>query len=340
MARAYGQLDAGRLEVGLELIARAAGADRATQVQVRRTVAGMLGITDEHLRRILRDGRGPGRRRGAPPMPPELRPLLYRHRGCVEKAARQYQQLTGSERPSTRTLRRSACAEISPMELAQMRHGDAAAREQLIYMPLHYRFREAAKADSKILTRWFEHPITGEPSLAWITDAMECATHAVIGYSLLPGADSVHSAHPTEASVFLCVRHGLDPSSEPVGFGGEIEWWQTDQGPEKTSDGLTVALGSLGVKRRVTHGYHPHENGRIEAFHKIFEEEFCAPNGFYARSPQALDGMPYLPAGPLPTFAEFEAEVADFIRFYNHERVHGQLGCTPAEAWRRAEAGA
>ncbi len=90
---------------------------------------------------------------------------------------------------------------------------------------------------------------------------------------------------------------------------------RSDNGSQFIAKKVREYLGLVGVEQEFTHIATPEENAHIEAYHGILKKEVF--NRFEYR-----------------TFGEIEKILKEYVRFYNHERLHGLLGrITPMEKW-------
>jgi len=90
---------------------------------------------------------------------------------------------------------------------------------------------------------------------------------------------------------------------------------RSDNGSQFIAEKVREYLGLVGVEQEFTHIATPEENAHIEAYHGILKKEV-----FYRFEYR--------------TFGEIEKILKEYVRFYNHERLHGLLGrITPMEKW-------
>lgn len=79
-----------------------------------------------------------------------------------------------------------------------------------------------------------------------------------------------------------------------------------DNGSQYTNDDLKKLLAQFGMADSKTRPYHPQSNGKIERFHRTLREEH-------------VRRTPYI------SVSEAEIRMADWITFYNSERLNGAI---------------
>lgn len=87
----------------------------------------------------------------------------------------------------------------------------------------------------------------------------------------------------------------------------------TDNGPQFISNDFKQFVRISGMTHVRTSPYYPQSNGKIERYHRTIKSECIRP-----KTPLSLD--------------EARRVVTDFVRTYNHERLHSAIGyVTPAD---------
>jgi putative transposase len=88
--------------------------------------------------------------------------------------------------------------------------------------------------------------------------------------------------------------------------------YHSDQGSEYTSRDVIHWLLEHGIRPSMSPKGKPWKNGRQESFYGKFKGELGDPKAY-------------------PTIEDFYQAIADLIRYYNTERIHGKLKMTPEE---------
>lgn len=79
-----------------------------------------------------------------------------------------------------------------------------------------------------------------------------------------------------------------------------------DNGSQYTNDDLKKLLAEFGMADSKTRPYHPQSNGKIERFHRTLRTEH-------------VRRTPYI------TISDAEIRMAEWITFYNSERLNGAI---------------
>lgn len=163
------------------------------------------------------------------------------------------------------------------------------------------------------------HLIQSEPDKAWCSDCtyiavcgVWCYLCAVIDlYSRKVLAWDVSDAH-TPGFVKRVFLDAFEKRGKPKGL-----LFHTDQGRENVAYELQKTLSALGVGQSFSRPGTPMDNAVAESFFKLLKCE-CIRHKCYS----SLD--------------ELRAEVSDYVRFFNEERIHSRLHfMTPCEVERK-----
>ena len=87
----------------------------------------------------------------------------------------------------------------------------------------------------------------------------------------------------------------------------DVQLFQADRGTEFKNQLIEELLTTFGIERSLSKKGCPYDNAVAEATYKIFKTEFVKRRSF-------------------TSFEELKAELADYIHWYNHIRIHGTLG--------------
>lgn len=87
----------------------------------------------------------------------------------------------------------------------------------------------------------------------------------------------------------------------------------SDNGPQFIAKDFKEFIRTAGMSHVRTSPYYPQSNGKIERWHKTIKQGCIRP-----KVPLSLE--------------EARAQIADFIKYYNHERLHSSLGYVTPDA--------
>ncbi len=121
---------------------------------------------------------------------------------------------------------------------------------------------------------------------------MDLANREVIGYSAGVNKD----ASLIEKALLRC-NYSLK----------DIKVFHSDRGKEYDNIKIDNILETFNIKRSLSRKGNPYDNAVSEAMNKVLKIEFIYQNKF-------------------ETLGELELQLAEYIYWYNHIRIHGSLG--------------
>lgn len=284
-----------------------------------------LGVSKATVRRWMAAGSAKRAERKAFTVSEADLELYFECRGNVAEVWRRKQR-AGDELPSRRQLARAFAKALDRAERAYAREGEEGYRRHSLYLRLEQDHRNQLwQADHCKLPIWVSVPRRTDWFQPWVTLFLDCASRAIPGYAI--------SLQPTAAEVLAAVRAAIviDPDRGP--FGGVPEMILWDNGAEFLSDHVTNALTDVGCYVAATRPHSPHEKGKVERVFRTIADEFLRSQPFYIDGPRAADGKLFGPKDAALPIEEFVARFEEWVRHYNHERVHSAHGMTPAQAW-------
>ena len=111
----------------------------------------------------------------------------------------------------------------------------------------------------------------------------------IIGYSA--------GKHKTASLVYASIQRNLN----------EIQLFHTDRGKEFDNQLIDEALETFTIQRSLSMKGCPYDNAVAEATFKVFKTEFANQHHF-------------------SSLEHLELELADYVHWFNHIRIHGTLG--------------
>lgn len=126
----------------------------------------------------------------------------------------------------------------------------------------------------------------------YVCTLLDLANKEVIGYSAGPNKD----ANLIEKALLRC-RYSLN----------DIKVFHSDRGKEYDNIKIDNILETFNIERSLSRKGNPYDNAVSEAMNKVLKVEFIYQNKF-------------------ETLEELELQLAEYIYWYNHIRIHGSLG--------------
>ena len=132
----------------------------------------------------------------------------------------------------------------------------------------------------------------------YVCTIIDLSNREIIGYS----AGANKDADLVEKAILSC-RYSLN----------DIRVFHSDRGKEYDNKTIDEVLETFNIERSLSRKGNPYDNAVSEATNKILKIEFIYQNKFV-------------------TLKELELQLAEYIYWYNHIRIHGSLGyVTPIE---------
>ncbi|WP_147252306.1 DDE-type integrase/transposase/recombinase [Blastococcus sp. TF02A-30] len=291
-----------------------------------------LNCSTRRIRRMIE--RGYVRAPRAPWRPDaDLTVHLVRHKGSVAQMHKALCRKGQDPGVSVRTMQRYFAAEFDQRLLCGARGGYQALRDSLPTTERRALARnEEWSIDHTLLPIWVVMP-DGGVRKPWMTTVLDSATRMVMAFTIGPRTPSTEESAETLAAAM----EGYT-TAEGVFVGGRPESLHSDRGGDLVTHALTLGLIREGVNRSFTEAYSPHQNGKIERWHRTIKNEYLpALPGFdrstYVPNDPRKDAQPLSPEGLL-SLAGLQAEVVRSFREYNFDRSHSGInGKTPFEEW-------
>ena len=313
-----------------------------------RNAARILNCSTRRIRRMLQRGYVRQGTRAWTPDPTECQTLLVKCSGRISALKEALEEDGKAPGVSLRTMQRGFASRYSQQQLAGARKGYKAmwAMCPTVDHEVEVRNEEWCMDHTK-LPVWVRYP-DGTVEKPWLTTVMDSATRMILAITVGPDTPT------TEESVETVAVAVEGYTSEETGFvGGVPGALLSDRGGDFIARAMTLGLIEQNVDRRFTEGYAPHQNGRIEKWHRTIKEEACPKLVGFAREDWTArddrkEGSPIEDPEMLLPIEAVTFEVLKWVRKYNTERTHSSLrGLTPAQAWandtteiRRADVGA
>ncbi|EEP69782.1 transposase [Micromonospora sp. ATCC 39149] len=251
----------------------------------------------------------------------------------------------GAPPVTRRTLERAFAAEVTPAQREAVRHGERARRAKLVYLRRRGSHRNQVwEGDHKNLPILVLPP-RGPACRPWLTMFLDDATRVITGWAI--------ATTPHAGTVLTALRMGMlpDAASPAHGLPGML---RLDQGLEFASDAVTTAMGTLAVEVLRLPPFQPHKKGKVERSVRTVDQMLLSALPGFTEGPREASGRltgplddrvkarhAYADAAAADTAAvvplRWEVLVklfADWVRWYNFEHRHSQLGGrAPAQAW-------
>lgn len=264
--------------------------------------------------------------------------LLQECEGSVAQVQQRLLKSTGAPPVSLRTMQRAVERRCDQFQVTNARKGYAAMAATLPTMTRAIAHRNDEWAIDHTLVPVFVL-VDGHWCKPWMTTVLDAATRMVLAFTLSPNASTLEETVETLAAA-------AEGFTTPDGtfVGGTPRALMSDRGGDLVTRAVTTGLLGFDVERRFTEAYTPHQNGRIERWHRTLKEEMCRPLVGYdrsdhtARDPRAMS-KPLIDPRLLMPIETLRLELVKAIDEYNFDRQHSKLrGRTPFEAWAADEA--
>ena len=227
---------------------------------------------------------------------------------------------------SLRRLQEAFAEQLTPGQRAGLVEGAEGRRRHEVYLRWAPSARNALwEADHVELGVWVLAPRAQRPAKPWATLFIDGYSRLIVGWAI--------SIRPSSATVLAALRSGIVVDPERGPFGGAPAALRPDWGREFTAEALRRACAALGIEIVPAPPYRPHRKGKVERVNRTLGQEFLTGLPFSTTGPRDVDGTPLLEEGEPLGLGLFVARFADYIRHYNTERAHSELGTTPLARW-------
>lgn len=228
--------------------------------------------------------------------------------------------------PSLATFYRAVSRDLSPGDLAGLRHGERARREHDVYLTRPREHRNAAWEGDHVQAP-VEVVVNGQLVKPWVTWFIDTATHAIPGMAVTAG-------YPNREAIMVALRASI-LTTEPYGpVGGLPELVRIDRGKDFLSNTVKHALGQFAVPIADLPGYCPYLKGSIEELNLHAEKDLFARLLRYTHRQTQLNNRPVDPHQPALVFPAFVEEVLTWVRKRNTgHRPRDLEGKSPQDAW-------
>lgn len=247
--------------------------------------------------------------------------------GAVE-TARQHLKKLGEDVPAASTWRRAAERDLGKRFLASFREGARGIRKTQIYLKAEERPRNHTwQMDHAHLPLRVSLGDGGDPVEVWLTSIIDVGTRFVMGWALTIDRADAASVRESLLMGFYGCR---GPDGERVGGVPELVLW--DRGLEFLADivlATTDAFRTLGI---ALPPFSPHRKGKIERWFRSVKAECVDFLTGSTRGPTDLRGDHYN-EGETVAIDVLQQKLAEYIDYYNFERTHLAIDCTPWQAW-------
>lgn len=259
--------------------------------------------------------------------------LLHECEGSVAQVEKRLLKSTGAPPVSLRTMQRAVQQRCNQYQVTNAREGYAAMVSTLPVQRRHIPHRNDEWAIDHTLVPVFVL-VNGSWCKPWMTTVLDAATRMVLAFTLSPNVPTLEETVETLAAA-------AEGFTTPDGtfVGGCPKALISDRGGDLVTQAVTTGLLGFDVERRFTEAYTPHQNGRIERWHRTLKEEMCRPLPGYdrsahtARDPRTIS-KPLIDPRLLLPIETLRLELVKAIDEYNFDRSHSKLrGRTPFEAW-------
>lgn len=299
-----------------------------------RRAAALLNCSTRRIRRMIHRGYVRQGTEAWTPDPDTCQTLLVECQGRITLLQEKLAEKGKAPAVSVRTMQRGFAGRYSQQQLEAARKGYRAmwAMCPTVDHVVEARNEEWCMDHTK-LPIYVRYP-DGTYGKPWMTTVMDSATRIVLAVTVGPDTPT------TEESVETIAIAVEGYTSEETGFvGGVPHALLSDRGGDLLTRAMTLGLIEQGIDRRTTEAYSPHQNGRIERWHRTIKEEACPSlPGFVREDRTARDdrkeGAPIEDPETLLPIEAVTYEVLKAVREYNTTRSHSSLdNRTPAQAW-------
>lgn len=164
----------------------------------------------------------------------------------------------------------------------------------------------------------------------WQTTFIDDATRVVV-------ATVITATRPTSADVLAALAAGVRGQTLPDGtrIGGIPEAIRWDNGKEFLNEAVNAACARLGIQPQPCNPHSPWQKGKIERWHLTSQAELYDLLPGATHGPRSFSGDDYW-RGRLEevlTLRTLTLRALAWVQEYNCDRVHSELGTTPAAAW-------
>ncbi|TPG17053.1 DDE-type integrase/transposase/recombinase [Pedococcus bigeumensis] len=299
-----------------------------------RTAAAALGKSERTVWRMVK--RGYVRKERQRWLPDEtVADLMHRNRGCVALVRAEMVKDKCAPPVSVRTMQRTVAARYDQHQLANMRGGYQAMAATLPVQRRDITGRNQEWAIDHTILPVFVLTADGSWCKPWMTTVLDAGTRMVLSVTISPNDITLEDVVENVA----LAAEGFT-TEDGIFVGGKPDAIMSDRGGDLVTEAMTTQLVALGIQRRFTEAYTPHQNGRIERWHGTIKREVCPRLPGYDRSDMtARDprkaAKPLIDPRMLMPIETLQHLVLEEIAAYNFERGHSALpaGCTPYEAW-------
>jgi len=247
-------------------------------------------------------------------------------RGNVAAVRRVRLEAGDQDMPPLRTLQRAFAAQLTPGQRAAVVDGTEGWRRHQVYLRWAPDRRNALwEADHKELPVLVMAPRAQQPRKPWVTLFVDGFSRLIMGWAL--------SLVPNAAVVLAALRRGIVVDPERGPFGGLPEKLVPDNGLEFAASALTRSSAALGIELAPTPAYQGYSKGKVERVNRTLDQEFLSGLPFYTDGPRAADGHLFGPDVAPMRLELFCDRFAEWVRDYNTERVHSELGQSPLTRW-------
>jgi putative transposase len=304
---------------------RCAASNGEVPRNVRRALARQFGITDDHLRRLIRtDALHPGQTEA---LTDEQLAYLAVHQSATET----WKALVadGKFAKSLSTFKRRLM-HVNRALFEAIVHGDEAMRNRFPYLKFEADGvndtwqQDSAHTDTTVLDG-------RNRVVPWMELIIDDRSRNIMGVQLWPKAPDAELATTTMA---MAVSGRLTPNGAPA----KPRVVRHDQGSYYTGDHYATALGLNNIVPNPVPGYSPHLKGKVERVIRTIRAEFLNKQPGAHRVAKALGedrtGPGHDASDQLLTLEELRWRLMTYVEYYNNKRPHGALdGRTPAEVY-------
>jgi len=298
-----------------------------------RATALRLGCTERTVWGWLRNG---------PPQPRASRPLTDQHFAAIAaengnlKRAWKALASAGSYDRGYRQFLRDVEA-LDPVMREGLRGGVKEALKHGLYLKgtstgrLDRVIFDHTEADIRLRR---EHAGKVEMFRPWVTILIDSHTRFVLACTITEG-DGIGGDPGTESLVALmasAIRGHVAPDETFVG--GLPRLVQFDNAKAHLAEAMLAGYLSFGIATHAIEPGSPWQDGRVERMMATLNNEFLSTLPGYTKAlSDRYERDPWKPEDCMRA-DEFMVRLQQWIDFYNYERTHSSLGCTPFEAWR------
>jgi putative transposase len=210
--------------------------------------------------------------------------------------------------PNLRTFQRAIRRDLSAGERAFARRGEAARRENSVYVSWEAPHRNAVwMCDGKELDVLVVPERGTTPIRVNLFSFHDAYSRGCMGFVVTPT--------PTAQDVVAALRSAVTLTQLSFGpFHGVCDELILDNALAHFAHDVLANAMALGVGQSPIPPYSPYLIGKIERFHRTLRDEWAADCPFYTHAPEQANGQPFHPKGkgiPLRALVE---KLSEFIR--------------------------